>query len=55
MNSAMSPDLERQLDRQVSLSNHDIIKTDTNAIQDDSRQDDSVSCGLLVLLTNVIN
>lgn len=28
----MSPDLE--LDRQVSLSNRDIIKTDTNAINE---------------------
>jgi hypothetical protein len=34
MSSAMSPDLERQLDGQVFLSNHEIIKTDTDATND---------------------
>lgn len=32
--SAMSPDPERQLDGQVSLSNRDIIKADTAATND---------------------
>lgn len=34
MSSAMSPNLEGQLASQVSLSNRDIIKTDTNAVNE---------------------